>query len=393
MKKLIILFLVSAAVFNINSQTITQEFKDSVLANLYSLDLIKRGSAILDTYINDIPEAIPILESIIWEQDRYLGANVLDALSKYDSSNYITIANQFFDVVDTMRTELQTGLNRSPLEIKKDILFHLFVKGDYSKTNFLFELIEMNKPGSFLGVTFLLREVLNNVPEYYQQAKNELFRIAPRDGVALLMISDRYGSEANEVAYQAFLGAKDPADRGIALDHLIKHNYIGLESLIKSRVFVDTVWTSDLANTLLNKFGSFPNYKFIKDNYDQVNNIEEKRRINFTIEWFKPSEPDSSLMNEILVQALMEIIDSTYNYTWLGDLSFSNELKNILTTAKTNLQAGDSLTCRVQVKAFQDLVDNVYKDSLNTDPRFVTIEGWKFLYWNAQYILDRLPKL
>jgi hypothetical protein len=45
----------------------------------------------------------------------------------------------------------------------------------------------------------------------------------------------------------------------------------------------------------------------------------------------------------------------------------------------------------VQVKAFQDLVDNVYKDSLNTDARFVTIEGWKFLYWNAQYILDRLP--
>jgi IPT/TIG domain. len=47
----------------------------------------------------------------------------------------------------------------------------------------------------------------------------------------------------------------------------------------------------------------------------------------------------------------------------------------------------------VQVKAFQDLVDNVYKDSLNTDPRFVTIEGWKFLYWNAKYILDRLPEI
>ncbi|MDD5607986.1 MAG: hypothetical protein PHY57_05700, partial [Ignavibacterium sp.] len=87
------------------------------------------------------------------------------------------------------------------------------------------------------------------------------------------------------------------------------------------------------------------------------------------------------------------LIDTVSNYTWLGDLNFSNELKNILTTAKTNLQNGDSLACRVQVKAFQDLVDNVYKDSLNTDQRFVTIEGWKFLYWNAQYILDRLPKL
>jgi hypothetical protein len=89
---------------------------------------------------------------------------------------------------------------------------------------------------------------------------------------------------------------------------------------------------------------------------------------------------------------LIDIIDSTINYSWLGDLTFSNELKNILTTAKTNLQNGDSLTCRVQVKTFQDLVDNVYKDSLNSDPRFVTIEGWKFLYWNAQYILDRLPE-
>ncbi|MDT3695179.1 MAG: hypothetical protein ROY99_02230 [Ignavibacterium sp.] len=89
---------------------------------------------------------------------------------------------------------------------------------------------------------------------------------------------------------------------------------------------------------------------------------------------------------------LLNVVNEIIIYSWLGDLSFSNELKKILTTAKTNLQNGDSLACRVQVKAFQDLVDNVYKDSLNTDPRFVTIEGWKFLYWNAQYILDRLPK-
>ncbi len=79
-------------------------------------------------------------------------------------------------------------------------------------------------------------------------------------------------------------------------------------------------------------------------------------------------------------------------YNWLGDLTFSNELKSILTTAKTNLQNGDSLACRINVKEFQDLVDNVYKDSLNTDPYFVKIEGWKFFYWNVQYILDRLSE-
>ncbi|MDT3695448.1 MAG: hypothetical protein ROY99_03585 [Ignavibacterium sp.] len=107
---------------------------------------------------------------------------------------------------------------------------------------------------------------------------------------------------------------------------------------------------------------------------------------------FVPAQPDSLKPTIDLLDNLNNYVDSVFNYTWLGDLTFSNELKNILTTAKTNLQNGDSLACRVQVKAFQDLVDNVYKDSLNTDPRFVTIEGWKFLYWNAQYILDRLPK-
>ena len=86
-------------------------------------------------------------------------------------------------------------------------------------------------------------------------------------------------------------------------------------------------------------------------------------------------------------------MDALFNYNWLGDLAFSNSLKTKLNQAKTYLLAGDSLSCAVQVKAFQDDVDLVYKDSLNTDPRFVTIEGWKFLHWNAQYILDRLPSI
>ena len=107
---------------------------------------------------------------------------------------------------------------------------------------------------------------------------------------------------------------------------------------------------------------------------------------------YRPIKFDSSSSDIQNINYLIDLDDTVYTYNWLGDLAFSNELKNILTTAKTNLQNGDSLACRVQVKAFQDSVDNVYKDSLNTDPRFVTIEGWKFLYWNAQYILDRLPE-
>jgi len=108
---------------------------------------------------------------------------------------------------------------------------------------------------------------------------------------------------------------------------------------------------------------------------------------------FIPQRIDTNSYIEDNLNFLNNLIDSVQYFNWLGDITFSNELKTILTTAKTNLQNGDSLACRVQIKAFQELVDNVYKDSLNTDPRFVTIEGWKFLYWNAQYILDRLPEI
>ncbi len=112
----------------------------------------------------------------------------------------------------------------------------------------------------------------------------------------------------------------------------------------------------------------------------------------FFLDTFVPAIPDSTQPTNDLLDKLNNYVDSVFSYTWLGDLAFSNELKYILTIAKTNLQNGDSLACRADVKLFQDSVDFVYKDSLNADPRFVTLEGWKFLYWNAQYILDRLPE-
>jgi len=108
---------------------------------------------------------------------------------------------------------------------------------------------------------------------------------------------------------------------------------------------------------------------------------------------FIPIKPDSTKSINDLLDNLNNYLDSVSVYGWFGELSFSNTLKSILGTAKTNLQNGDSIACAIDVKSFQDNIDYVYKDSLNIDPRFVTLEGWKFLYWNAQYILDRLPEI
>jgi hypothetical protein len=117
------------------------------------------------------------------------------------------------------------------------------------------------------------------------------------------------------------------------------------------------------------------------------------QRKEFFLLAFVPVPPDSAKPTLDLLDNLYNYVDSVYNYTWLGDQQFKNELQSIIQSAQSNLQTGDSLACRADVKAFQDSVDYVYADSLNADPHFVTLEGWKFLYWNAQYILDRLPEI
>jgi len=154
--------------------------------------------------------------------------------------------------------------------------------------------------------------------------------------------------------------------------------YPSIESGIYPKVYLQPYWIN-----------------FLKSWYQTESSASIKDDIIWFIYDFKPLSinTDSSITIIDQIEYLKLQVDSVLNYTWLGDLTFSNELKNILTTAKTNLQNGDSLACRSEVKSFQDSVDFVYKDSLNADPRFVAIEGWKFLYWNAQYILDRLPKL
>jgi len=391
MKKILIIIIFYSICNNLSAQTITPEYRDTVLTRLRSQDYLERYYAIEATYYYNIPEAVPILEEIFWQQDKALCFDILDALAKYENSNYISLAKDFFNVVDTMWVDERYSINDSPLEIKLDITTELIYKNDFSKVDFLFEYIEQKKPGSFLGSAFVIDRVRKNVPSYSDRAKTELFRIAEFDGIALIKICEYYGSEANEVAAKAFVGAKAEENRHIALKHLIQYNYPGIDTLLKSRVFVDTVWTAIFADDLLNHFGTPENYKFVKDNIGLVISPKKIKSIVHDIKYFEPPKPDTATIIQLQADDLFNSIPTMLSYTWLADNTFANELKTKLTTAKTNLQAGDSLACRVQVKAFQDLVDNVYKDSLNTDARFVTIEGWKFLYWNAQYILDRLP--
>ena len=397
MKIIIVIILFTQIVL---PQNFTQEQKIGIIENLDSTKWIIRSNAIQKILQYNIPEALSKLEEKIFMQEQDLALFCLFAIDKYNSTNTINIAKKFIDTISYLKTYL---IPENIYELKAQAVRILFERGDYSRTSFLFDYIESSKPGIAIIPFDLLPDVIENVPEYSQKAKEELLRIIqlPEEGfayygpMALITLTDKYGDELIPDLVNIIYSNTTGQMKYLAYDKLKERNYPEMETITKYLFLNEKDFTIEWINKLLTEYATPANYKFVQDNYQ---NIIVPDWLPAYREYFQQTKLSNPLyppsFNNLFEQFdyFKGLCDSLIDYTWLGDLNFSNELKNILTTAKTNLQNGDSLACRVKVKEFQDSVDFVYKDSLNTDPRFVTIEGWKFLYWNAQYILDRLPE-
>ncbi len=392
-----LIFLLIFSVQIMFPQSITQEEKDSIISNLDNARWAVRSEAILTILQKNIPEALPVLESKIFQQEKDIALFYLFALDKYNSPDIINIANKFIDSVANLRNYL---LAEDVYELKAQAVRILFDRGDYSRTPFLFEYIEAKKPGIAVIPYDLLPEVIENVPQYADQAKAELRRIILEldddyySNISLIRLAKISGDELIQDLLYVMENSNNSTLKNIAYDELEKRNYPGFEELTKQQFVSDYTRAESMLIKLLTKYNSPPIYKFILDNYK---NVLDQNDAEFYTASFNSIRKNVPLyppkFNTLFEQFdyFNNLCDTLVIYTWLGDLQFKDELQAILQSAKTNLLAGDSLACRVEVKSFQDSVDYVYADSLNTDPRFVTIEGWKFLYWNAQYILDRLP--
>lgn len=109
------------------------------------------------------------------------------------------------------------------------------------------------------------------------------------------------------------------------------------------------------------------------------------------IEYQRAMRPPAETSLFTMLDTLAGWVTQCGGHGWIGEAAFSSELSDLVATAKAHLQANDSSNCAGKISNFQTLIDEEYRDSLDGDNRFVTIEGWKFLYHNAQYTLDRLP--
>ena len=403
LKTVLLIFIL---LHSLNISLVAQQ--DSIINKLNSELYSQRFQARDYIEENKLYQYIPALEERIFlSEDDFEVYNFLRVLDELNAQNLQNITSHFIDTIDYY----PGSAFMDKLELKVDATGILINLQDYSTINYLWQILERDKPGGKIepSVINILSELLY-VPQYETRAKQELLDIYNssyyrnmEDGLfnfrpqILGILVKKYGMEIKDILLESFLNDPSVSIRISSIDYLREINYPRLDTLLIYKLYsqtLDTVVNPIIGLNITQMLNTPQGLHTLTTYKPTIINQSVEEAINRYVEARKYSEAKRIYLESLsqYLDTIKTFISDLQAYNWLGDLTFSNELKNILTTAKTNLQNGDSLTCRVQVKSFQDLVDNVYKDSLNSDPRFVTIEGWKFLYWNAKYILDRLPE-
>ncbi len=113
-----------------------------------------------------------------------------------------------------------------------------------------------------------------------------------------------------------------------------------------------------------------------------------------------PQIPPSSISSSIFLDTLISYIHQAVELGWLGDEKFVKMLVEHLEMAHKHISEGDSIQSARELEKFQKGVDKERKKTAKDEEkwkprhkRFVTSEAWALLFYNAQHLLDRLPKM
>jgi len=397
---LIIAILIKLISTNLYGQkTLTQQEIDSIINSIGNTKIMQWGEALgaiqaVEKY--QIKEALPAIEDNYWEQNNFVQWVSLRVLQKLGSTKFRAIAHATIDSAEhTLERRRDNRLDAEQLRLRAT--YYLIKDGDFSTAQYIFT---PNAREKALGYVEMVILVLKNAPAYREQCKAALTDIIKTDSsfndpwFAVRALGDVLGTEVFPELVWTFKHHPNGSVRLTALDYLLELKYPGLDSLLKERLLTqaDKVYNHVFLRLLIEKFGKPSDYHFVEDYYEQQADphFEGVLIKSFLFRDFKPPRPDSLTSIEVMIDSLISIKHQCNGYNWLVGGDFIDELDNYLMEARFKLTSGDSIGCARNIKQFQQAIDAEYHDSLNATAANVTAEGWKFLYYNAQYILDRL---
>ncbi len=387
------------------SQTITEEEKQRILSDLsYSYKTLNADHNPYDAAKKviefGITEAEPVLINNIWKQDLYTRELFLHALNvlKSPRTHELTLAS--IDSTDTFK--FKEGLEEDRLEYKAIINEILFDFNDFSKRKYVYDYIESNLPKVGLPYRLLLEEIITKYSKEELPAKNYLIKIAKeniddRQRVAsLLKLYEIYGTEILPVVMESFVKDTSWFVRNTALTDILgknKTNEIHTVLLNRALADPDDTLRIDIADSLLNCYGSPVDFQIAKTLYTQLKDTSDQSYLKqYILDKFTPHK-NGNLSVVTLIDSLLSYHSQCTSFNWLGNNSFSEQLKPFLLDAKTKLANSDSLGAAIKIKQYQSAIVQAYQDPVTNTNQFVTLDGYKFLYHYPKYILERLPKL
>ena len=389
-----VLWAILSAAASCQVRSPSPEQRIQIIKALSDPDPFVQMQAVDSAIYYQMTEIVPLIEGRFWREQRFY--ELFRALELLHAASLWSIARALSDSAESIALRRPS---LSSLELRVLATEYLFRCGDYSTVQDVFAgyVVPMRDP--MQRNQRLLREVIEHVPAYADSAKNMLKRIM-RDGDfgidrrnAMRDLVDLYGREVfPEILYVFF---NDSPNRFAAMEYLFALNYPGLHALLMERLSIqpESYYRIDIADSLLIRFGTPEDYQLVSNHLTIESTPTAQRLIARALEAFTPPVPEKSLAVVAMLDSAASLLQQCASYGWLAGGEFVVKLTGDLQRARQALDSQDSIGCAVALKRFQGYVDFVLRHPVNPYSRTVTMGGWKFLHYNAQYILDRLPAI
>lgn len=152
--------------------------------------------------------------------------------------------------------------------------------------------------------------------------------------IALKHLIEFAGTEAITNIVNAFVNNSKSSIRLLAFEGLIKLNYQELNSLIKSRLSLDSdqVIRREIADTLLVKFGTPSDLKAVIDYLPNEPDEVSRRLMEHSIHNFIPPRP--TVPTDEMIRNLIHYNDELLQYGWVKIETIHNKFENLLLKLK-----------------------------------------------------------
>ncbi|MCO6446187.1 MAG: IPT/TIG domain-containing protein, partial [Ignavibacterium album] len=226
---------------------------------------------------------------------------------------------------------------------------------------------------------------------HHEEVIEILRSLATFDIVALKYLREINDPESESLAINMALSSTNSYYRTAARE--ILHSIDNYSYVTTLKQLLDTLTESRLSIYLELLEAAQPSiYKFVLDLYN-VNQYPADSSIivqALDMKWLFYPDPVANVVD--VIDSLSSALFQFYNFGWIGDVNFVNELNTYVLNSKTYYILNDTVSCINQLKLLRGKIDFEIRDTIDIVNTFLNEEAWKYLYPRIYFIERKIDE-